>query len=124
MNFFCDEASSLALEETQEFCAAGKDEEMLPDIPSNDDLYVGPDLAPLSSPPSSERRDSGIGDVGIDSLDILGPAESELPRLEVEDNAGYSLLQSFIFAQMSYCKLPLHKLDVPFQYENNEADSK
>ena len=69
---------------------------MLPDIPANDELYVGPDMAPLSPPPSSERRDSGIGEVGIDSLDnILGPAEAELPRLEIEDDAGYTLLLCF-----------------------------
>ena len=64
---------------------------MLPDIPANDDLYIGPDAAPLSPPPSSGRRDSGIGEMGMDSLDnILGPAEDVLPRLEIEDDAGYA----------------------------------
>lgn len=65
---------------------------MLPDIPAGDDLFVATEAAPLSSPPSSARRDSGIGEVGIDSLDnILGPVEAELPRLEVEDDDGYTL---------------------------------
>ena len=72
--------------------AAGKDDEMLPEIPMDDPLFMGAaQPAPLPSPALSERRESDIGDMGIDTLDTaLESPELDRPMLEVADeDAGY-----------------------------------
>lgn len=62
---------------------------MLPEMPESNQLYAGPDQLPPPSPVASEHRDSGLGSLGIDTLDpVLDALDSQLPRLELEDDAG------------------------------------
>lgn len=65
--------------------SAGKGDEMLPEIPINDELHMVADNEPPPSASASDRRDSGLGSLGIDNLDsLLDAPQSQLPSLEVD----------------------------------------
>ena len=73
---------------------AGKESETLAEVSSfaaNDGLDAVADAMPWSSPAPSERRDSGIGDLGINNLaTLLDETDAVPPMLEVAEEGRYA----------------------------------